>query len=290
MSSFVRIKRRSIPAAMLLVPLTAAATAFTVACYEKLGYVEQSVILVSVAATTTQTLPDLPGVLDKDTSFRFIKSIVQIRRMAASGSGVILRSVLGADQVYRTYILTAAHVVNDSKFVQVIDFDYMFRLSVVSQTSYDAEVLATSKELDVALVEIRTERSLGRSVDLVTERDPRSVNLYDNVYAVGGPSLEPPSITDGHLAALERLRLRFSAPVAGGDSGGAVFLRDGRLIGIITGCLVQPGPGGVSVVFAHLAIGTPSPIIATWLQTSGAGFLVGDTRSSVESFERRRKS
>jgi len=290
MSSPNRIKRRSITVAMLLVPLTAAAAVFTVAGYEELSYVEHDVTFVSVAATTTQTAPAQSDVLDKDTSFKFIRSIVQIRRMAAGGSGVILRSVLGSDQVYRTYILTAAHVVNDSRFVQITDFDYMFKLSVVSQTSYDAEVLATSKDLDVALVEIRTEHSLGRSVDLVTDRDLRSVNLYDNVYAVGGPSLEPPSITDGHLAAVERLRLRFSAPIAGGDSGGAVFLRDGRLIGVITGCLVQPGPGGAPVVFAHLAIGTPSPIIAVWLQANGAGFLVGDRHSSVESFERRRKS
>jgi S1-C subfamily serine protease len=220
-------------------------------------------------------------VLTKTEAFKLIRSIIQVRTETGGGSGVIIKSAHGLDRMLRTYILTAAHVVHDFKEVQVVDFDYLFKLRVMSTTNYAARVVDVSPALDVALLEVRSEQPLGRETRIATDDDFDDVTLYEPVYAIGGPSLEPPSITDGHLSVLEITRLRFSAPVAGGDSGGGLFLRDGRLIGIVTGCGVQNGPMGTPLVLPHMAIATPSSVIVPWLREIGAGFLLGDKDSSV---------
>lgn len=255
-----------------------------------LSPVRPNVAVETAAPPVTSTIAviESSGVLSKAEAFKFIQSVVQIRNSrGGGGSGVILRSELGGDKAFRTYVLTAAHVVRGDRSVQVIDFSYLLKLRVASRTTYTARVVDASMPIDTALLEFKTDRSLERHTKIVTETGLDGVTVYEPLYAVGCPNLESPSVTDGHLVSIDRMRIRFSAPIAGGNSGGPLFMRDGGLIGLVTGCDVQDGPMDLPFVVSHMAFGTPSTIIALWLRATGAGFLVGDKNSSLNGLLRR---
>ena len=295
MTSVVRLKRRLITAAILPVMLAAAATGLLVSRCSVTKPVE---LVRTIASITTVTVvqPTPPpavivlenhGALDSDTAFKFIRSVVQVRTGEGGGSGVILRSVQGKDKTWRTYILTAAHIVHDETEVSVIDFAYQHQLIVAMTTHVTAKVVEVSKPLDVALLEVDGSYDWGRTTELVRMDTLDGICLHDPVYAVGCPALEPPSITDGSLVGLTRMMVRISAPVAGGNSGGPMLLQDGRMIGMVGGTRVIDTPFGPTIVF-HMALGTAAPPIALWLKCIGAGFLVGEKDKTVESFEQKK--
>ena len=283
MASGRRIRRRLLSVATVVAVSSAAATLGAAWYCVPVEMPVAATPSPEVAAVVTSAVAPVTSATPK--MFDLIKRVVQVHNGDGGGSGTILGSFQGVDGTFRTYILTAEHVVEDAKEVVVIDFHYLRKLQVASSLRFNAKVVDTSKEIDCALLEIKTDDSWGRSVELVRSDTLTGVTLGDKIIAIGGPALEPPSVTEGRLAVWGRKDFRFSAPIAGGDSGGAVFLHDGRLIGMITGCKVLDSPMGLTMV-CHMAVGTTAPIMATWLKAIGAGFLVGDKDKTVESLEK----
>ncbi len=68
--------------------------------------------------------------------------------------------------------------------------------------------------------------------------DPGMLKIGGNVAAVGYPGGLRLQITEGHVKGLHELDgervIQSSAPFASGESGGGLFDRDGKLVGIIT--------------------------------------------------------
>lgn len=293
MTSVVSIRRRSLIAAAIpsLIAVVSAVLIWNYAPVKKPN-VAQVADTIAPIVTSSQTTPQIVvesrGSLDSDTAFKFIRSIVQIRTAGGGGAGVILRSIQGNDKLFRTFILTAAHVVHDAPTVEVLDFNYQRRLYISYVNHVQAKVVGVSEPLDVALLEIVGKDDWGRTTELVRSDTLDGICLHDPVYVVGCPALEPPSITDGGLVGLTRMLVRVSAPATCGNSGGAILLQDGRMIGLLTGMRAVRSPLGLAVV-NHMAFGTATPPIALWLKCIGAGFLVGEKDKTVESFEQKNR-
>ena len=138
-----------------------------------------------------------------------------------AGSGVIISS--------DGYIVTNNHVIEDATSIKV---------TLTDGNSYDAKLIGTDEELDVALIKIEadslTVAALGTSSDL--QIGETSIVIGNPLGQLGG------TVTHGIISALNRSiqldgktmeLLQTDAAINPGNSGGGLFDADGNLIGII---------------------------------------------------------
>ena len=138
-----------------------------------------------------------------------------------AGSGVIISQ--------DGYIVTNNHVIEDATSIKV---------TLTDGNVYDAKLVGTDEELDVALIKIEatnlTVAALGSSSDL---------NLGETAIVIGNPLGQlGGTVTHGIISALNRSiqldgknmeLLQTDAAINPGNSGGGLFDEDGNLIGII---------------------------------------------------------
>lgn len=141
------------------------------------------------------------------------------RVVRGSGSGFIIEE--------NGYILTNAHVVNDSEQIKV-------RIS--NGKEYSAKLIGSDKRSDVALLKIEAE-----NLPVVVMGDSDGVHVGDWVYAIGSPFGFDYTATKGIVSAVARnLRneasyvpfIQTDAAVNPGNSGGPLFNAKGEVIGI----------------------------------------------------------
>ena len=139
-----------------------------------------------------------------------------------AGSGVIISE--------DGYIVTNHHVIDGANKITVTLRD--------GETSYDAELIGSDADNDVALIKIDatglSPATFGNSSDLV---------VGDYVVAIGNPlGTLGGTVTDGIISALARqvtvedktlTLLQTNAEISPGNSGGGLFNANGELIGIV---------------------------------------------------------
>ena len=159
--------------------------------------------------------------------------VVQIVTLSGTGSGFII----DADGL----VVTNAHVVQGFKTVDV-------RLG--SGQSYQGEVLGVDEAADLALLDLREFRNF----EPVALGDSDAVAVGEEVIAMGFPLggndilLGSPSVTSGIVSAKRVSKsgvklLQSDAAVNPGSSGGPLFDRDGRVVGVNTGKLFESSDG-----------------------------------------------
>jgi S1-C subfamily serine protease len=142
----------------------------------------------------------------------------------AQGSGVVI-SARGA-------VLTALHVVQDSRKIRVLFAD---------GTQASASVTSSEAESDIAVLAV--DRLPGVVVPAVMGGVPQ---IGDDVFAVGNPLGLRASLTAGVVSANGRKvrtdgggtlddLIQFDAAVNPGNSGGPLLNRGGQVVGIVTG-------------------------------------------------------
>ena len=159
---------------------------------------------------------------------------------AVSGSGFILTS--------DGYVLTNYHVIETA-------YSSKADITVITHdgTKYTATVIGFEQENDIAVLKIE-----GENLPHVTIGDSDTMNVGDEVYAVGNPLGELDfSMTTGHISALDRListssssesinMFQFDAAVNSGNSGGPVYNNHGEVVGVVTAKYSSSGVEGLS--------------------------------------------
>jgi len=177
----------------------------------------------------------IEGVADK-----VLPSVVSIQvtsgQSGAEGSG----SIISSDGM----ILTNNHVVAEAD-----GRDSQMTVTTNDGKQYEAEVVATDPQTDIAVIQARDASDLTP----ITIGDPDSVAVGQSVVAVGSPLGLSSTVTTGIVSAKDR-------PVqAGGESGGEASLIDA----IQTDAAINPGnSGGALVNLNGELVGIPS-VIAT---------------------------
>ena len=141
-------------------------------------------------------------------------------------------------------MMTNYHVIKDTDEVQV---------SLSDGRSFDAEVVGTDSELDIAILEINAS-----DLEEVTICDSDNLEVGDFVVAIGNPFALGQTVTTGVVSALGRSGLgiegyenfiQTDASINPGNSGGALVNLAGELVGINT-AIIAPAGGNVGIGFA----------------------------------------
>jgi len=234
--------------------------------------------------------------LDKQMAVELIKSTVKVETRTSFGTGVILFSGqcqdVSKDSHYYTYIVTCAHVVHDSKKVQVRQFSYLDNREIVDEISSRGTVLLTDESRDLAIIEMKSNRKIGRAVSMVTKEDYQKMVVDDPIFAVGCPLGYPPYITRGNVACFDvpdhygtpGNHIMISAPVMFGNSGGGAYTVDGKLLGIVR--LLGGSPDGH--IYNSAGFIVPVWVLDSWLRASEFGFILGEKDSSIEKMHEAR--
>jgi serine protease Do len=142
---------------------------------------------------------------------------------AGSGSGVIITK--------DGYIVTCNHVVEGAASIYVFLND---------GTRYEATLIGNDSVTDIAVVKLNVE---GVEFPCAALGSSEKLMVGDSVYAIGNALGElSNTVTEGIISGLDRdleisgqsmTLLQTSAAINSGNSGGALFLDDGTLIGIV---------------------------------------------------------
>jgi len=167
-----------------------------------------------------------------------------------SGSGVIIDAKKGL-------ILTNHHVIDESAQIRVILED---------KRQFDAEIVGTDRQTDIALIKIESKDL--QELKLAATNDAR---VGDFVIAVGNPFGLSSTVTSGIISALGRDQrsgdgyadfIQTDAAINPGNSGGALVNSKGELIGINSAIITRSG-GNQGIGFAsggNQGIGFAVPI------------------------------
>ena len=192
--------------------------------------------------------------------------------VAKQGTGIVIR----ADGI----ILTAYHVIKDSKQVQVVTKD--------GETYDSIEVLGIDERRDVVALRIPVQ-----GLSPVAIRTVSDEQIGARVFAISNPQNMNWTISDGLLSGMRLADdvpgtgkgfklLQFTAPVSSGSSGGLLVDVEGRGIGLIVG-----GLHGQSLNFA-----VPLNVVAGLADQTSKGLLagglaLGESKKEPEKIEER---
>ena len=160
----------------------------------------------------------------------FIFGRSQRRPQIGSGSGVIISS--------DGYIVTNHHVIETAEDIQI---------TTNNNQSFDATIIGSDEQNDIALLKIETQDELPYAVF----GDSDTTQIGEWVLAVGNPFNLTSTVTAGIISAKSRSLdptgrttqsyIQTDAAVNPGNSGGALINDQGELIGINTAIQTQTG-------------------------------------------------
>jgi len=194
----------------------------------------------SVVNIYTQTRVRVRSPLIDDPFFRRFFNIPDMPRERISqslGSGVIVDEKKG-------FVLTNNHVIAGADDISV---------TLSDGRSFEAEVIGTDPDTDLAMVRIPAE-----NLQALPFADSNRLRVGDFVVAVGNPFGLGQTVTSGIVSALGRTGFRglefqnfiqTDASINPGNSGGALINLRGELVGI-NSAIFTPSGGNVGIGFA----------------------------------------
>lgn len=207
---------------------------------------------------------------------------VQITDESTVGSGVLLKSrALPDGSGWRTYLLTAWHVVRDI-LDRPTELDQPIPVHVYREeggyTPEEARLVVYDPEIDAALLVLSSTRHFEYGAELAARDRLETVKTFDEIYAVGCPLGNDPIPTRGEVADVhhrvdnERYWM-ISAPTYIGNSGGGIFdARTHELLGLFSKIYTH---GNLRpTVIPHMGLATPSTVLYDWLENVGYGHLL----------------
>lgn len=196
--------------------------------------------VVNIATTGRIQVQQNP--LSRDPLFRDFFNMPNIepqeRRISSLGSGVIVDGDEG-------YVVTNNHVIQNADQINVRLHDGRL---------FEAEVVGTDPEADIAVIRIPSEDLYGIPIG-----DSEILRVGDFVVAIGNPFGLGQTVTSGIVSAKGRSGLgiegyedfiQTDASINSGNSGGALVNLNGELVGINTAIYSGRGGGNVGIGFA----------------------------------------
>ena len=203
--------------------------------------VTPAVVNISSVHQTRGGMPGLPQGIPEGSPFEdFLRQFggpnAQPREVMGLGSGFIVDP--------QGYVVTNNHVIDEATGIKV---------TLTDGSQYDAKVIGTDKQTDLALLKIEANRKL----PAVEWGDSDALKVGDWIMAVGNPFGLGGSVTAGIISARSRDIqsgpfddfLQVDASINQGNSGGPTFDLSGRVIGINT-AIASPNGGSVGIGFA----------------------------------------
>ena len=194
--------------------------------------------VVNIATSGTVRVQSSP--LFNDPFFRHFfeqPSQPQHRKTQSLGSGVIVDAKKG-------YILTNNHVIDKADEIKV---------TLRSGESYEAKLIGTDPDSDVAVIQIKA-----KNLTALSLANSEELQVGDFAIAIGNPFGLGQTVTSGIISAIERSGLgiegyenfiQTDASINPGNSGGALVNLRGELIGINTAIFSKSG-GSQGIGFA----------------------------------------
>ena len=188
---------------------------------------------VEIAKKSINTVVHVKSASSNSSDFSiedFLFGRAQKRPQMGSGSGVIISS--------DGYIITNHHVIDSAEDIQITTND---------NQSYEAKIIGSDEQNDIALLKIESSEELPYAVF----GDSDSSQIGEWVLAVGNPFNLTSTVTAGIISAKSRSLdptgrttqsyIQTDAAVNPGNSGGALINDKGELIGINTAIQTQTG-------------------------------------------------
>ena len=159
------------------------------------------------------------------------------RKTQSLGSGVIVDAKNG-------YIITNNHVIDKADVIKV---------TLRNGESYEAKLIGTDPESDVAIIQIKA-----KNITAIPFANSEQLSVGDFAIAIGNPFGLGQTVTSGIISAMERSGLgiegyenfiQTDASINPGNSGGALVNLRGELIGINTAIFSKSG-GNIGIGFA----------------------------------------
>lgn len=177
------------------------------------------------------------------------------KNTSSRGSGVIYKIDEDKDEIY---YITCHHVVDGyDRYYVLLPSEQIERATLVGYSAYyDIAVLKT----DADNAEISTPIQIFDSTFLTTGED---------VFAVGNPLSNGPSVTKGIISRINTLinvegnnypsrEIQFDAAINSGNSGGGLFNNEGKFIGLVNAKLIYAQSGSSNMPVAGTAYAIPS--------------------------------
>jgi S1-C subfamily serine protease len=210
---------------------------------------------------------------------------VQLNGSETVGSGTLVRSDRDPQTgEARNYVLTAYHVVRN-----ILNDTPHSRAEGIPVTVYTpdgrvevrAGLVSSQRALDVALLELHTDQTFDQVARVLPREASGAVRVWDEVYAIGCPLGNDPIPTQGTVSSTDNLiqgtnYWMISAPTYYGNSGGGIFLSEGRRLMGVFSKIYTHGRGN-PVVVPHMGLCTPIAAIYAWLDEEGFGDVIPQT-------------
>jgi serine protease Do len=179
--------------------------------------------------------PRLPQPFDEPNSGKLLERFFH----GSAGQREVRKGSLGSGFIIDKsgYIVTNNHVVDNAADIKV---------SLSGSEEYDAKVVGTDPQTEVALLKIKAQRDL----PVVPFGDSDKLRVGEWVIAIGNPFGLGQTVTAGIISAKGRMIgagvyddfIQTDASINPGNSGGPLFNQDGGVIGINT-AIVPTGQG-----------------------------------------------
>lgn len=255
---------------------------------------ERSRSAIDLAEATSTNLDLVRRNLARDTDRMWVELVgptVQLTGDSTVGSGVLLESQLIEDpDVYRTYLITAWHVVRDIQDGEE-NREMPIPVTVYGQDGRvwheTAELLRYNAGLDAALLSLNTTRQLECGARLAGPERIAKARIFEQIYAVGCPLGNDPIPTFGEIADVRHVvdgesYWMISAPTYIGNSGGGIFdAENHQLLGVFSKIYTH---GALRpTVVPHMGLVTPLDSIYGWLETVGFAHVIPGEGDEVDT-------
>ncbi len=238
----------------------------------------------SILPSLTPALRNNITTNNHDKVVRMIYPVVQLRGNGTVGSGVVLSCEFAGEQHWKTWIVTAYHVVEEVRDLtseEVVIRELRFfdpEHGRLDEVVYDGFEVASLPESDLSLIRVDRATAWPYTAIVAAESVCNSLSVFEPVYAVGCPLGNQPLPTLGQISSQYKpvggeIYWMVNAPTYFGNSGGGIFrAKDSQLIGISS--MIYTYGKRSPMVVPHMGLFVPFQTVRSWLRREGFAYLI----------------